>query len=407
MATPGKLGSIRAHHVALALAAVFGILACALDRGPDGPVQGWWSQRGPVVPHDSFPGDCLLCHEGSDWTTIRSDFVFDHAAETGHALLGAHAEAECLRCHNDRGPVAQYMARGCAGCHEDVHRGQLGKGCADCHDELSWRPDEQVAKHLEWGFPLVGRHAAAACWRCHPNAQAGNFTRTPTTCVECHADDLATAQNPDHVAQGWVANCNECHIPTSWTGGGFNHPWPLTGAHATAACDACHAGGIFGGTPTQCYDCHMADYQGAADPDHVALNISTSCELCHNTTTWQGANFNHIGITNNCVMCHLSDYQGTTDPDHAAANFPTTCENCHNTSAWEPANFAHTFPITSGKHKNFDCSDCHLNPTNFMSFSCTHCHEHNQSEMDDKHDDVSGYVWSSPACFQCHPDGKE
>ncbi|MDP6850671.1 MAG: DUF1565 domain-containing protein, partial [Planctomycetota bacterium] len=31
-----------------------------------------------------------------------------------------------------------------------------------------------------------------------------------------------------------------------------------------------------------------------------------------------------------------------------------------------------SFPITSGDHKNFSCSDCHLIPNNFVSFSCTH-----------------------------------
>jgi DNA-binding transcriptional LysR family regulator len=48
-----------------------------------------------------------------------------------------------------------------------------------------------------------------------------------------------------------------------------------------------------------------------------------------------------------------------------------------------------------------------LAPSNFMSFSCTHCHEHSMREMDDEHDDVPGYVWQTQACYMCHPDGKE
>jgi hypothetical protein len=27
--------------------------------------------------------------------------------------------------------------------------------------------------------------------------------------------------------------------------------------------------------------------------------------------------------------------------------------------------------------------------------------------MDDEHDDVNGYVYSSPACYSCHPDGRD
>ena len=83
------------------------------------------------------PADCSLCHVGDDWNEIRSDFRYDHQAQTGVALVGAHAKAECLRCHNDRGPTAAFAVRGCRGCHQDVHLGELGSDCAVCHDELS------------------------------------------------------------------------------------------------------------------------------------------------------------------------------------------------------------------------------------------------------------------------------
>lgn len=396
-----------AQRALLVLSCVLGALACVMGGARDVPVQGWWQGRGPVVPHEGFPADCSLCHVGDGWQDIRADFEFDHGARTGTPLEGAHAAAECLRCHNDRGPVEVFAQRGCAGCHEDVHRGQLGKGCVDCHEQDDWRPREQIALHNRYGFPLVGRHAAAACWRCHENAQVGNFTRTPKNCAECHQADLANALVPDHKAQGWVSNCDQCHIPTSWAGAGFKHPWPLTGAHVTVDCADCHVGGVYAGTPNQCVDCHLDDYQSADDPDHVAFNFPLNCEQCHNTSSWDDAEFKHTGITSGCVTCHLSDYQGTNNPDHANAGFPTTCESCHNTDAWMRASFTHSFPITSGPHKIFDCSDCHLNPGNYASFSCTHCHDHNKGDMDDKHSRVPGYVWSSPACLQCHPDGKK
>ncbi len=116
------------------------VLACSVGGREDVPVHGWWSERGPVVPHDTFPADCLLCHLTGSWSELRDDFAFDHLAETGVPLEGAHQRAECLRCHNDRGSVAAFAARGCAGCHEDVHLAQLGQNCSDCHDQLDWRP---------------------------------------------------------------------------------------------------------------------------------------------------------------------------------------------------------------------------------------------------------------------------
>lgn len=392
----------RASLLALAAALACAVLACVLPGGSPGPVQAWWAARGPVVPHDSFPADCSLCHEGEGWNTIRSDFDFDHGAQTGMALEGAHAAAQCLRCHNDRGPVTVYFQRGCGGCHEDVHRGQLGADCAACHVQDHWRPDEQMAMHVRLGFPLIGSHAQIACWSCHPDAQAGNFTRTPATCVECHADDLAAALSPDHQAQGWTSGCERCHLPTSWAGAGFVHPWPLTGAHAALDCQLCHAGGVFTGTPSACVDCHLAEYQATTDPDHAALGIPTTCEQCHGTSTWLGATFDHAGIASGCVNCHLADYQATTDPDHAAAGFPTTCEACHSTTTWQGASFFHPTPIDRGGHSALDCGDCHLVPSNYANFSCTHCHEHNQADTDDDHDRVSGYVYASSACYACH-----
>ena len=53
------------------------------------------------------------------------------------------------------------------------------------------------------------------------------------------------------------------------------------------------------------------------------------------------------------------------------------------------------------------CTDCHVVAGNFQIFECIECHEHNQSDMARKHDEVGGYVWESQACLECHPDGKE
>ncbi|MBL8860096.1 MAG: hypothetical protein JNL28_16420 [Planctomycetes bacterium] len=447
----------RLQTLVLALALVFGVIACALHgtkRSAYAPVapQEWQKARGPVVPHESFPLDCAQCHEGTSWHKIRKDFVFDHAKETGVPLEGAHTGAECLRCHNDRGPVAEFAARGCAGCHEDVHFGKLGKGCADCHSQVDWGPSPEIARHSRTRFPLVGSHAAVACFACHEGADVGNFDRTSTECIDCHRDQLAQALNPDHLAQGWTDRCDRCHIPTTWGGAGFNHAtFPLTGQHAVAACNACHTGGVFSGTPSACVACHQSEFNATTDPNHVTQNFPTTCQNCHNTSTWSGASFNHSGITSGCVACHQSDYNST---NHAALNYPTTCQNCHNTSTWRGANFNHSgvtrgcvtchqtefnsttnpnhtsagfptscqtchtttgwngatfshpqFPINNGRHSNLTCQQCHNTPNNYTIFTCTNCHAHQQNDMNDEHDRVSGYTYVSSACYSCHPTG--
>lgn len=453
--TPRQLGQSSQRRMWLMLAACSLAASCVLaPRARRLGPQQWNPDRGPVVPHDTFPSDCSICHEGGGWAKIRADFTFDHQQQTGVPLFGAHHDAQCLRCHNDRGPVAAFSKRGCAGCHEDIHRGQLGSRCGHCHNQSDWVPEGQVVLHNRTRFPLVGAHTAVACFRCHPGAQVGNFSRAPVRCEACHQQDVARAGSPDHRALGWTQNCERCHKPTTWAGAGFDHSsFPLMGAHSAAACSACHRNGVFTGLSHACASCHMSDYQSARNPDHLAGNFSTSCENCHNTVSWRGAMFNHAGIVSNCAQCHLPAYNATTSPNHVAAGFPTSCENCHNTtswrgaifdhagiasncaqchlpeynattspnhlaagyptscetchntSSWQGAVFNHTFNIRSGPHRQFNCTECHQTPANYAVVSCTHCHAHRQSKADDQHSDVAAYTWASAACVSCHPTG--
>lgn len=316
------------------------------------PREGWNERWGPLVPHESFPADCSLCHLPDRWDRLRPDFSYDHGKETGHPLRGAHEHAACLRCHNDFGPVQAYVARGCAGCHLDVHEHQLGAECTLCHDEQSWRPGGLVAEHARTRFPLFGTHAAVACELCHVRAPTGDYRGAPTQCEFCHQDDLSAATSPDHRANGWTTRCERCHFPTTWTGAGFNHNFfPLQGGHAIA-CSRCHLGGTFGPLPRDCYSCHQSDYESA--------------------------------------------------PNHLAFAYPQTCQSCHSVNAWRPASFRHRFPL-SGPHR-VDCSVCH--PGGASSFTCLVCHQHNQTDMDAKHREVGGYRYDSQACYQCHANGR-
>jgi hypothetical protein len=200
-----------------AIALLATLIAACVATGPDAVKQHlWWAGLGPVLPHETFPGDCTLCHVGDDWQSLTADFAFDHEAETGVALRGSHLNATCLRCHNDRGPVAVFAAQGCAGCHEDVHQRDLGLDCSSCHGEWTWEPQGQIDLHRRTRFPLVGVHAVTACSRCHVGAEVGNFLPVDVECVTCHASDLARAVNPNHVGLGWVDRCDRCHLPRTW-----------------------------------------------------------------------------------------------------------------------------------------------------------------------------------------------
>ncbi|HQO49883.1 MAG TPA: hypothetical protein PK939_05615, partial [Bacteroidales bacterium] len=165
--------------------------------------------------------------------------------------------------------------------------------------------------------------------------------------------------------------------------------------------------------PSDCENCHTTQptWSPAVFPIHnnyyvlqgAHQTISNECVQCHNG--------NYTSTPNTCFGCHEQDYNQAVNPPHASAQFPTECLACHNESVWTPSTFNHDaryFPIYSGEHQRAWnlCSDCHTNPSNYSVFSCIDCHEHNQAEMADEHDDVSGYVWNSNACLECHPNGE-
>lgn len=208
--------STKTKVLLMALLPLLVMVGCMVQGPRDGALHRWWSALGPVLPHDTFPADCSLCHVGRTWNVLVDDFRFDHERETGVRLEGAHAQARCLRCHNDRGPIEVFAARGCAGCHEDFHQGELGKDCTKCHDQHTWNPEGQIEMHNRTRFPLTGAHLAVACHRCHPGIWAGRIYPTDTACVTCHVDDVQQANNPPHIGLGFVDDCERCHVTTSW-----------------------------------------------------------------------------------------------------------------------------------------------------------------------------------------------
>ncbi|MCA8943300.1 MAG: hypothetical protein KDB80_12125, partial [Planctomycetes bacterium] len=322
--------------------------------------------------------------------------------------------SDCIDCH-----LADYQ-----GADDPNHvSGSFPQDCTQCHSTVSF--SGATFDHTA-SFPLTGAHTSVACTTCH----VGNvYSGLPSDCIDCHLADYQSAD--DHVAGGFSQDCTQCHSTFSFESAEFTHTqaFPLTGAHASVDCSTCHVGNVYQNLPSNCIDCHLADYQGA--DGHVAGGFSQDCTQCHSTVTFEGAGFTHTsafpligshaaascsqchvgnvyqGLPSDCSDCHMPEYTAATDPPHAAQGFGTDCATCHTPTTWEGAEFNHQFPIDTGDHRNLACVDCHTTPGNSTVFSCTHCHEHRQSEMADEHDEVGGYVWSSPACYACHPDGRD
>ncbi|MCC6476894.1 hypothetical protein IT157_07525, partial [bacterium] len=253
---------------------------------------------------------------------------------------------------------------------------------------------------------------------------------------DCHLADFNGAGNPDHGDAGFSQTCNLCHNTSNWDAN-FDHSttsFPLTGAHLGRSCNECHTGGPFSSPSSACVTCHQADFNGAANPNHVSGGYPTTCQQCHNTTDWDDASFDHSlsdfpltgahvaasctqchtggqysGTPTDCFFCHQTDYNSAL-PDHNDG-YPQSCEDCHTTQNWN-SNFSHDtqyFPIYTGRHREAWnlCNECHTASGVFTSFSCIACHEHsNQNDVDDEHDGEQGYTYTPTSCYECHPDGR-
>jgi len=395
----------------------------------------------PNHAQQGFPTACQQCHTTTSW----GDANFNHSS-TGFPLTGAHTTLLCALCHVSGNYHLTAANATCVACHltnynntTDPNHAQAGfpTTCQQCHTTTSW--GDANFNHTSTGFALTGAHTSVPCLQCHVGANF-HLTSANAACYSCHQANYTSANNPSHVAAGFPRDCSVCHSTVNWSGATFNHAttgFTLTGAHTAVACLHCHVNNNYSLTSanTACYSCHKNNFTGTTNPNHVAAGFPTDCTICHNTTSWSGAVFNHNNtpfpltgahVSVSCTSCHLNnvfagtptacyacqagfptachkvDYQGTTNPNHAAAGFPTTCQTCHTTTSWSGANFNHTwFPIPHANARL--CSDCHTNSSNYTVFTCTSCHT--KSQTDPQHQGVRGYVWNSVNCYACHRNG--
>ena len=113
-----------------------------------------------------------------------------------------------------------------------------------------------------------------------------------------------------------------------------------------------------------CLSCH--------ELDAPAYHYPGECSICHTTTAWQPASYDHASeMAWNCQSCHAPPI------DHYGGQ----CSGCHTTVNWA---FVHTIGI--------NCQACHSPPGDHPSTSaqCSECHntlDWDDAEGDDDHED--------------------
>jgi hypothetical protein len=375
-----------------------------------------------------------------------------------------HEKVQCTQCHVK--PVFTNVGKNCEDCHTDVHQRKMGTNCAQCHTVQGWNVAVQQLKDHQNRFPLLGAHAAVQCEDCHKGAAVGQFQGLSTACISCHQSDFQKTTNPNHVAAQFPQTCETCHTFDSWLGATVNHAappinFPLTNGHANVPCASCHVGGNYSLqiAATDCGNsqCHLTTWQQTTNPNHSAAATVfpvATCSTCHNTVSWQTANFDHsttgfplanshqlvpagkvasctsCHINNNYNLqiqptdcgnsqCHLTTWQQTNNPTHSAAGAPfaaANCSTCHNPTLWTNVTFNHasTGWALTGSHqmapagKVNACTDCHVgNNYTFTAANtdCYGCHQTAWNSTPTFGGAVPNHIaagFPTSLCSQCH-----
>jgi hypothetical protein len=322
---------------------------------------------------------------------------FDHS-KTKFPLHGKHSALECSKCHktvNFDQPVAHEQG-------QFVKRAD-GGDCKACHNETSYRPSLfSKEDHQKTAYPLMGKHAAVECAKCHPpKGERTVYKVRFDNCMRCHED----AHGGQFAGAPHGNNCESCHNVDGFKPSLFTltkhdaTAFALTGAHAATACAECHKSpaGFFPAKPAQykfpdtsCTVCHRDPHESGT------ASLRLSCTDCHTTRDWKSVGaFDHgrtkftldgahravictechkpsapaalakgmgrdivfRGASTLCASCHEDIHGGQFDTAMGKAN----CASCHVTMKWKATTFDHqktTFPL-DGQHKSVACLLCH------------------------------------------------
>jgi hypothetical protein len=248
----------------------------------------------------------------------------------------------------------------------------------------------------------------------------------------------AAAAEPRRHAALADLECGDCHDPGGWRvagGRGFDHArtgFPLTGAHALAACGDCHRRER--PITRACAGCHE-------DPHEARLG--TACDVCHGATSFRDTRarerhartrlpLSGMHALLECAACHTRTSRAWSDVPAACVacheaearrpglhppheGFPRACETCHRPTGWSPAvpppslisaalaserRRAHdrVFPISSGRHRGVACEGCHIGAPEARVTTCAGCHAATRHR-------ATAVRPAEGACRSCHPRG--
>ena len=419
-------------------------------------------------------GDCHSEHNGELFALINSrswrgldpaDFDHSHVA---YELHGAHAELECAQCHEEKlegpfhlpsfpdHPRAQTflgLEQSCRRCHDDPHAGGLVQSCNECHGQQRFsEPHFDHAQH----FLLAGPHADLDCSECHrfpapgtaPQAHPFPFDRAPPavcgschdsphrtdfgeSCQSCHAVDESiwtmargSMTVARHAHTGFPLTdahasleCSACHDPALEFG--ERHPDPHAPGYARHAqtCEGCHDdphGGQFVDRHPHCVSCHQSHTFHPVAIDHAMHARHFPLTGAHRAVTCTGCHEEHdddgirqfVGTARSCKVCHTDAHAG----QFAHTLDGGDCDSCHrdDSSTFSLRPFDHgafTGHALQGAHQNADCDECHVPQLYRVASQTVEAQRFvgTPTECADCHRDVHrGQFTHHDSCTACH-----
>ncbi len=359
-----------------------------------GPHSGTWVDCATchTDPTDRTVFNCIVCHDQTDMDNM-------HVSITGYV----YNSTDCITCHPtgeaiefaEHDPLYFPIYSGshngawseCATCHT-VPGDRTIYDCLSCHDQTT-------IDGIHLGM-LSYSYTSTDCYSCHPAGAVEDYLE--------HDGVFFPIYSGTH--SGTWGDCSNCHTdPTD------KSVFSCLGCHDQATIDGVHLGMLsYSYESSTCFSCHPSgvvedylEHDGAFFPVYSGTHAGqwADCSNCHTDPTDKSVF--------DCLGCHVQAtidviHQGMLSYDYQSS----ACFTCHPSGVVEDylEHDGAFFPIYAGPHSGtwVDCSNCHTDPADRSVFSCVVCHD--QTDTDNMHTGITGYVYNSTDCITCHPTGE-
>jgi hypothetical protein len=361
---------------------------------------------------------CATCH------TAHS--ILPHTDPASSISRGRIA-ATCTRCHAQIEVVHRKVIKGelwekqahvlpaCIDCHPPhkvrkvfYDQGMADADCLRCHQDRSLTaPQDKRSLFVAAEEVRQSRHSRIACSQCHTGVNASRVRPCETVtqkvdCASCHAEAGQQFQASVHglfLSRGDTnaPSCKECHGRHAVLGR-LNPASPTFATNVPALCARCHREG----------EKAAIRYKG---PEHGITQAYAE------STHGKGLLKSGLTVTATCTNCHTAHaVLPRTDPASSVnrANVPRTCGACHHGIQEGFEQSVHAVMRGKTEHELPVCNDCHSAHTirradadgfklDIMT-KCGRCHaEVARTYFDTYHGKVSQLGYTKTAkCYDCH-----